>query len=173
MKLILISILILFSSLQASNIFASLPYKIRLGERLPLKVESKIIDYNYQKQIMGKFGIKLDKETDVVNSIYFAYSSFDIPTLLPKTWRNAGLALCYDNSNGTDYETVKDLVSSTNAYDIEEEKDHYRQVLSFKVGSDKQYELIFYLFSKKDEHGSGLAYITVTNIDGLGLDEDY
>ncbi|MEA3228976.1 MAG: hypothetical protein U9P38_07885 [Campylobacterota bacterium] len=172
MKHILLPIL-LVSFLQSSTLFSVLPYKIKLGERVPLKVEDKIVKYNYQNQIMGKFALHIDKETDVVNSISFSYDDFDIPVLLPKAWRKAGLKLCYDNSNGTPYEEVKTVLSSTNAYDIDESSDHYRKILSFKIGSDKQYELIFYSFSKKDLHGSGLAYITIRNINGVGLDEDY
>jgi len=167
------SLLLILSPLNANDLFNKLPYKIKLGKRVPLKVEDKMVIYNYQYEIMGKFALDLDKDTKVVKGIIFSYDDFDVPTLLPKAWRKAGLKLCYYDQNGTKYDTVKDLLPSTDAYDIDEFNDFYRRVISFKIGSNKQYELVFYSEAKKDEHGSGLAYITITQVDGLGIDEDY
>jgi len=173
LKKILFSLLILLSFVDASSLFSTLPYKIKLGERVPMKVEDKMVTYNYQHQIMGKFALELDKETEVVQGVFFSYNDFDVPTLLPKAWRKAGLKLCYEEQNGTTYERVKELLSSTDAYDIDESNDHYRKVITFKIGSDKLYELIFYSSKKEDEHGVGLAYISITQVDGFGIDEDY
>jgi len=173
LKIITFTLIIFLSFLKANDIFSTLPYKIKLGERVPLKVEDKMVTYDYQHQIMGKFALELDKETEIVQSISFSYDNFDIPTLLPKAWRKAGLKLCTYDKNGTKYGDVKELLSSTEAYDIDETGDHYRKVISFKIGSDKQYELIFYSSMQEEEHGAGLAYITISKVDGSGIDEDY
>jgi len=172
MKVILIA-LMLFTSLLADEIFSQLPYGMKLGKPVPSKVEKKLTHTNYRYQVTGKFGIEWDPDSGILHSIYFGYGMFDIPSLLPRAWRVAGLKLCYEDSDGTSYEKVKKLIKDSSAYEIEETDDHYRQIINFKIDSNKQYEMVFFKKPVKEDHGVGLAYITITRTDSSSFDEDY
>lgn len=172
LKMIILVFLLSVSS-YAEGIFSHLPYNVKLGAPLPSKVEKKLAYKNFKYQITGKFGIEWDEDSGILDSIYFAYGMFDIPSVLPRVWRVAGLKLCYDNSDGTSYEKVKELIRENAAYEVEESEDHYRRIINFKVDGNKQYELIFFKKSVEDDHGKGLAYITVTRSDNNSFDDDY
>ncbi|SFV74924.1 hypothetical protein MNB_SM-3-1529 [hydrothermal vent metagenome] len=171
-KVILLCIMV--ATLSANGIFSRLPYGMKLGTRIPyLKVEKRLVYKDYQYQITGKFVIDWNKETGVLKSVSFGYDFFDIPTLLPRAWRIAGLRLCEENRDGTPYEKVKALLKRNGAYEIDEVEDSYRKMLYFKVDGDKQYEMTFFKDRVKDEHGKGLAYITITPTDDENYDDSY
>jgi len=167
--LMMLSVPVLF----AKGIFSHLPYNVKLGAPLPSKVEDKLAHKNFKYQVTGKFGIEWDKDSGILDSIYFSYGMFDIPSVLPRAWRVAGLQLCYENTDGTSYERVKELIRENAAYEVEESEDHYRRIINFKVDGNKQYELIFFKKAVKDDHGKGLAYITITRTDTNSFDDDY
>ena len=172
-KILLISIFFITST-QAKDIFSKLPYGMVLGKALPVKVENKLVKTKFQYQVTGKFALKIEEDSRIVHAILFSYDDYDIPSLLPKAWRRAGLKLCYEDSNGTLYEDAKSILKANDAYAFDEDSDQTRIILDFKVPGNINYEFVFYKKVKEHEHGAGLPYITITHEEGVdGYDDDY
>ena len=167
--------MILISSIHADDVFSELPYGMVLGKPLPLKVENKLSKTNIGNQVTGKFTVKIDEESRTLHSVLFGYADYDIPTILPKKWRKAGLQLCYENRDGTSYEEIKEIIHKNGAYEVDEWDDQYRVMIDFKIDSDKQYNIVLYKKSVEHDHGKGLAYITITKQSGSDgyIDDDY
>ena len=173
MKKIFTTLLLLVITLQAKSIFSTLPYEIEIGKPLPKIVADKIVKTRIQYQLTGKFALTFyDLETKTVKSVIFAYGDYDMPILVPKVWRRAGIAFCDENENGTPYEYMKKLVKESNAKDVVVESDQTSITLSFTIDENKRYEMIFFKKKTVDDHGRGLAYITVTKPEKSG-DEYY
>lgn len=175
MNKLILTLLILISSLHAEEIFSELPYGMVLGKALPVKVETRLTKTKFQNQVTGKFAVKIDEDSRILHSVLFSFADYDMPTILPKIWRRAGLKLCYDNRDGTSYEKVKEIIHANGAYEIDESDDQYRIMIDFRIDSDKQYELVLYKKSVPNDHGKGLAYITITQQSGSDgyIDDDY
>ena len=165
----------LFGSLATEvGIFSRLPYGMKFGEPLPRKVEKKMVYKDYQYQLPGKFSMKFDPDTHVLEAIYFAYGDYEMPVLLPRRWRRAGIKLCFENSDGTSYHRMMKIIEENDAFDIQESEQQARKIVTFSIDNDKKYELIFFKKREKNEHGKGLAYITITPQENqVDDDEDY
>jgi len=164
---------LLVLTVHAQSIFSKLPYEIEIGHKLPKIVESKMVKTKIQYQLTGKFALTFyDDEKKTVKSIVFAYGDFDMPILVPKVWSRAGIEFCYDNDNGTPYTYMKKILKENGAKNIDVEKDQTGITLSFTVDGNKHYEMIFFAYNAENDHGKGLAYITVTQPEESG-DEYY
>ena len=172
--LLLLTSIVLFAQSQSSGVFSRLPYGMKFDEPIPPKVEKKIVFKDYQYQVPGKFSVKFDPDSKKLEGIYFSYADYDVPVLLPKRWRRVGLKMCYIDEDGASFDRVLKAVKENGAFDIEIHEDQYRKILTFNVDNDKKYEMIFFTHAEKNEHGSGLAYITITKQeDNADDDEDY
>jgi hypothetical protein len=173
MKKIFLLLVIMIISLQAKGIFSKLPYEIEIGHKLPKIVEEKMVKTKIQYQLTGKFALTFfDDEKKIVKSIIFAYGDYDMPLLVPKIWSRAGIEFCYEGDNGTPYNYMKKLIKENGAKDIDVERDQTGITLSFTIDNNKRYEMIFFTFDAENDHGKGLAYITVTQPEEAG-DEYY
>jgi len=170
--LVLVVSVVLFA--QSHSVFSRLPYGMKFDEPIPYKVEKKIVFKDYQYQVPGKFSVKFDKESRVLEGIYFSYADYDVPVLLPKRWRRVGLKMCYIERDGTSFKKALEIVRENGGFDIDIQEDQYRKILTFNVDNDKRYEMIFFTHAEKNEHGAGLAYITITKQEeSADDDEDY
>ena len=172
-KKLILSMIVLSSLLQADNIFAKLPYGIKIGKKVPDKIVNmnlekgwKFIkggDYTYA--LPGKFKMLLHGNNKVY-SIYLGYSEYrkHVYGTPPKRWRKSGLWFCNNSVHGTPYEDILQIIKKNNVYDLEANK--VKGTIYFKVDNDKQYKLYFnindYMTNCKE---GGLNYIGIYEIE--------
>ena len=167
--------IVLSALLQADNIFSSLPYDIKMGEKLPNKIinmdleESKnknylVLDLAYKFKILTSHTYKVKRLVFAFQGKYTANSH-----KLPKKWRKSGLLICRASYKGTSYADVLKIVKNNNVTDIET---HVRQTkILFKVDNDKQYTFYFNNVPDVDKGfcKGGLSNIGIAEI----IEEEY
>ena len=141
--------IVLSSLLQSNNIFSKLPYGIKMGGKIP----DKILDMNLPIHNIGdglsgykipkKFQLVYRKDNHKVYKIYYGYNTkYDTyHQTVPEMLRKAGLEVCSDNTHGTPYENVLQIIKNNNVSNLESNK--LAGKISFKVDNDKQYLFAF------------------------------